>query len=168
MAPTAQPAEPSPALFEIMSSPPHGPAGSLAAASGSEERRGVSRASARGERAAPKGPYAEQGDPSWESSAFGGGSCSFRRRRAALNTMPLLSPVSGLRAVPGLPLPMNTRAGMEWDRQRMVVSQSRRRCGHACYSCKCALSSCMAEPVLDSGAPQGPQHGPSTVCIVTS
>ena len=33
--------------------------------------------------------------------------------------MPLLSPVSGLRAVPGLPLPTNTRAGMEWDRQRM-------------------------------------------------
>ena len=56
-----------------MSSPPHGPAGSLAAASGSEERRGVSRASAQGERAAPKGPYAEQGDPSWESSGSWGG-----------------------------------------------------------------------------------------------
>lgn len=47
-------------------------------------------------------------------------------------------------------------------------ARSRRRYGHACYSCKCVLSSCMAEPVLDSGAPQGPQHGPSTVCIVTS
>lgn len=33
--------------------------------------------------------------------------------------MPLLSPVSGLRAVPGLPLPTTIWAGVEWDRQRM-------------------------------------------------
>ena len=32
--------------------------------------------------------------------------------------MRLLSPVSGLRAVRGLPLPTNNRAGVEWDRQR--------------------------------------------------
>lgn len=61
MAPIAQPAEPSPALFEIMSSPLHSPAGSLAAVSGLEERRGVSGASVPRREGSTQGTFCRAG-----------------------------------------------------------------------------------------------------------